>query len=218
MGINKRKKYKKIKEVVEDVVNEMNFSNAETNEEFNRSKKYTSLLEKYVTNAEKSLGLKLILKTIFFFGIILILLALIISFITITIYSVKNINVLSTDDRIMLILPFVSSLSTTLVALCKLPEIIAQYLFNPEEEKSIIEIIGKMQVYDLERGKRLPDKNMSLMLNVFEDYEKTDPSMKKESNKGNDDFSTSERIDNGKYIDCNADKKGGNKNSAVNKK
>lgn len=218
MGINKRKKYKKIKEVVEDVVNEMNFNNAETNEEFNRSKKYTSLLEKYVTNAEKSLGLKLILKTIFFFGIILILLALIISFITITIYSVKNINVLSTDDRIMLILPFVSSLSTTLVALCKLPEIIAQYLFNPEEEKSIIEIIGKMQVYDLERGKRLPDKNMSLMLNVFEDYEKTDPSMKKESNKGNDDFSTSERIDNGKYIDCNADKKGGNKNSAVNKK
>ena len=183
MGINKRKKYKKIKEVVEDVVNEMNFNNAETNEEFNRSKKYTSLLEKYVTNAEKSLGLKLILKTIFFFGIILILLALIISFITITIYSVKNINVLSTDDRIMLILPFVSSLSTTLVALCKLPEIIAQYLFNPEEEKSIIEIIGKMQVYDLD-----------------------------------DDFSTSERIDNGKYIDCNADKKGGNKNSAVNKK
>jgi hypothetical protein len=199
-------------------VNEMNFSNAETNEEFNRSKKYTSLLEKYVTNAEKSLGLKLILKTIFFFGIILILLALIISFITITIYSVKNINVLSTDDRIMLILPFVSSLSTTLVALCKLPEIIAQYLFNPEEEKSIIEIIGKMQVYDLERGKRPYDKNMSLMLNVFKDYDKTDPSMKKESNKGNDDFSTSERIDNGKYIDCNADKKGDNKNGVVNKK
>lgn len=196
----------------------MNFSNAETNEEFNRSKKYTSLLEKYVTNAEKSLGLKLILKTIFFFGIILILLALIITFITITIYSVKNINVLSTDDRIMLILPFVSSLSTTLVALCKLPEIIAQYLFNPEEEKSIIEIIGKMQVYDLERGKRPYDKNMSLMLNVFEDYDKTDPSMKKESNKGNDDFSTSERIDNGKYIDCNADKKGDNKNGVVNKK
>jgi hypothetical protein len=218
VGINKGKKYKKIKEVVEDIVNEMNFSNAETNEEFNRSKKYTSLLEKYVTNAEKSLGLKLILKTIFFFGIILILLALIISFITITIYSVKNINVLSTDDRIMLILPFVSSLSTTLVALCKLPEIIAQYLFNPEEEKSIIEIIGKMQVYDLERGKRPYDKNMSLMLNVFEDYDKTDPSMKKESNKGNDDFSTSERIDNGKYIDCNADKKGDNKNGVVNKK
>lgn len=218
MGINKGKKYKKIKEVVEDIVNEMNFSNAETNEEFNRSKKYTSLLEKYVTNAEKSFGLKLILKTIFFFGIILILLALIISFITITIYSVKNINVLSTDDRIMLILPFVSSLSTTLVALCKLPEIIAQYLFNPEEEKSIIEIIGKMQVYDLERGKRPYDKNMSLMLNVFKDYDKTDPSMKKESNKGNDDFSTSERIDNGKYIDCNADKKGDNKNGVVNKK
>lgn len=144
--------------------------------------------------------------------------ALIISFITITIYSVKNINVLSTDDRIMLILPFVSSLSTTLVALCKLPEIIAQYLFNPEEEKSIIEIIGKMQVYDLERGKRPYDKNMSLMLNVFEDYDKTDPSMKKESNKGNDDFSTSERIDNGKYIDCNADKKEDNKNGVVNKK
>lgn len=40
MGINKGKKYKKIKEVVEDIVNEMNFSNAETNEEFNRSKKY----------------------------------------------------------------------------------------------------------------------------------------------------------------------------------
>lgn len=38
VGINKGKKYKKIKEVVEDIVNEMNFSNAETNEEFNRSK------------------------------------------------------------------------------------------------------------------------------------------------------------------------------------
>lgn len=58
MGINKGKKYKKIKEVVEDIVNEMNFSNAETNEEFNRSKKYTSLLEKYVTNAEKSESVK----------------------------------------------------------------------------------------------------------------------------------------------------------------
>lgn len=196
MGINNGKKYKKIKEIVEDIVDEINLSNVETNEEFNRSKKYTSLLEKYVTNAEKSLGLKLILKTIFFFGIILILLALIISFITITIYSVKNI----------------------LVALCKLPEIIAQYLFNPEEEKSIIEIIGKMQIYDLEKDKRMIDKNMSLMLNIFDYFIKTDPSMREESNKGNDDFSNSERIDNGEYIDCNADKKGDNKNGVVNKK
>lgn len=218
MGINNGKKYKKIKEIVEDIVDEINLSNVETNEEFNRSKKYTSLLEKYVTNAEKSLGLKLILKTIFFFGIILILLALIISFITITIYSVKNINDLSTDDRIMLILPFVSSLSTTLVALCKLPEIIAQYLFNPEEGKSIIEIIGKMQIYDLEKDKRMIDKNMSLMLNIFDYFIKTDPSMREESNKGNDDFSNSERIDNGEYVDCNADKKGDNKNGVVNKK
>lgn len=195
MGINNGKKYKKIKEIVEDIVDEINLSNVETNEEFNRSKKYTSLLEKYVTNAEKSLGLKLILKTIFFFGIILILLALIISFITITIYSVKNI-----------------------VALCKLPEIIAQYLFNPEEEKSIIEIIGKMQIYDLEKDKRMIDKNMSLMLNIFDYFIKTDPSMREESNKGNDDFSNSERIDNGEYVDCNADKKGDNKNGVVNKK
>lgn len=38
MGINNGKKYKKIKEIVEDIVDEINLSNVETNEEFNRSK------------------------------------------------------------------------------------------------------------------------------------------------------------------------------------
>ena len=123
------------------------------NEENSRSKEYTRLLKRYVKNTKKSLKLKLILKRNFFIGISSIFVILIISFVVVVIVSALNYGKLSSKNNVALILPLVSSLSTTLVAICKLPEIIAHYLFNPEEERSIIDIIGKMQEYDIQMVK-----------------------------------------------------------------
>lgn len=66
-------------------------------------------------NTEESLALKLTLKKVFFYGISSILVVLIILFVVIVIVSALNYDKLSSKNNVALILPLVSSLSTTLV-------------------------------------------------------------------------------------------------------
>jgi hypothetical protein len=162
------------------------------NEENSRSKEYTRLLKRYVKNTKKSLKLKLILKRNFFIGISSIFVILIISFVVVVIVSALNYGKLSSKNNVALILPLVSSLSTTLVAICKLPEIIAHYLFNPEEERSIIDIIGKMQEYDIQMVK--PNDEILKMSKVCKKMFPLDDSMKDSNTIGSDVNETFEKI------------------------
>lgn len=166
--------------------------NYNINQEDSRSKKYTKLLKKYVKNTEESLALKLTLKKVFFYGISSILVVLIILFVVIVIVSALNYDKLSSKNNVALILPLVSSLSTTLVAICKLPEIIAHYLFNPEEEKSIIEIIGEMQEYDIQKGKQ--DEVNIRMSQLYKKLFALDDSTKDPNVIGSDVNETHEKI------------------------
>ena len=190
---NKEETKKKVKKHNYNINQDYNMSqDYNINQENSRSKTYTKLLKKYVKNTEKSLALKLTLKKVFFYGISSILVVLIILFVVIVIVSALNYDKLSSKNNVALILPLVSSLSTTLVAICKLPEIIAHYLFNPEEEKSIIEIIGKMQEYDIQKGKQ--DKDNISMSQLYKKFSALDDSMKDPIVIGSDVNETYEKI------------------------
>lgn len=56
-----------------------------------------------------------------------------------------------------------SLFSTLLVALIKLPKIIAKYLFNPKEDRDTVAIIGKIQKYDIHMNIIKNDREQYLM-------------------------------------------------------
>lgn len=120
------------------------------------TKKYTDLLDSFIANTKSSNKLKSGLKISFFVIIVLIMAGLTVLFS----YSVRkafnvimylnSVNNNSTESIIGAVSSIIPSLATMLVSLIKLPKIIAQYLFNPEEDKNMVAIIEKIQNYDIQ--------------------------------------------------------------------
>lgn len=119
------------------------------------SNRYTILLDSYIENASNANKLKNRLKGFFFAIIMLIMLALTIAFILSvfrTFDIIKSINSSEAQNwegiigAVASILPI---FATMLVSLIELPRIIAKYLFNPKEERSMTHIISKIQNHDV---------------------------------------------------------------------
>lgn len=120
------------------------------------TRKYTSLLDAFIINTKVSNWLKIILKVLFFITIIVIMLALGLLFA----YSVCNTFSIirafdttkdeSSESIIGAVVSIIPSFATLLVSLIKLPQIIAEYLFNPKEDKNMVKVIGQIQNYDLQ--------------------------------------------------------------------
>lgn len=121
-----------------------------------RSHSYTDLLQHYVGNMRRNARAKYWMKIIFYVIVMLILFGLSCIFI----YSVKNTTMIiqgmmksgkvSFNDTIPVLTPLISAFATIIVSIMKLPEIIAKYLFHPEEDKSAVQIVGAIQKYDLD--------------------------------------------------------------------
>lgn len=118
---------------------------------------YTNLLEAFVANVTDSNKLKNKLKKYFFWSIIISMAIMILVF-AFSIYSSFNIisgidktehNTNAISSVIGAITSIIPSLATMLVSLIKLPKIIAEYLFNIEEDTNMIKIIKKIQSYDI---------------------------------------------------------------------
>lgn len=58
--------------------------------------------------------------------------------------------------------PLVSSFGTIIISLLKLPEIIAKYLFNPQEDESAVAIVKNIQKYDIRMYPMLHNVNEKL--------------------------------------------------------
>lgn len=130
------------------------------------TKRYTDLLSNYVTHTESSNEIKNSYKKIFFWTILGIMFVLTFLFISSIFNAFDLIEKLSKDKTVQMgnvagiITAVISSFVTMLVSLFKLPKIIAEYLFNPKEDKNMSTIVGQIQQYDIgmysvERGLEL---------------------------------------------------------------
>lgn len=104
-------------------------------------------------NIERQESLKLHLKKKFFWGVIIIMFAVVL-FPYIMIFSFRE---LITDATIITL--SITSVAETMSAIIILPKIIAKYLFNKKEEENKIKLIEDMQMYN--REKRHKDNNNS---------------------------------------------------------
>ena len=137
-------------------VNNQNSNKTENNKYDEHTQKYTELLSAFITNAKGSNSVKNGLKISFFVFIVVIMIALIVLFFcsifkAFGIIMHLNLNdVHNLESVIGSVVSIIPSLATILVSLIKLPEIIAKYLFNPQEDNNMLTIIEKIQKYDIE--------------------------------------------------------------------
>lgn len=119
------------------------------------TEKYTEILGNYATYTKTSNDMKACYKKIFFWAVMGILFALAAVFF----YSVHGaFEVMKalpdTEENIPIenivgaAAAVISSSVTVLAAVLKLPKIIAEYLFNPEEDKGMAQVIGQIQKND----------------------------------------------------------------------
>lgn len=130
--------------------------NRSDNVYYEHTKKYTNLLEVFIQSTKSFNNQKKCLKTWFFMVIVSIMIMMCFIFgyavyksLTI-IYKLSLSNLDSLDGIIASVVSIIPPLSTMIISLIKLPKIIADYLFNREEDKNMVAIIEKIQKYDID--------------------------------------------------------------------
>ena len=102
---------------------------------------YTDILNVYTDYCKKNLSLKIGNKKCFYyFSLILLCIIISISFIMISILLFVQVN-----HNLEIIIGLIGTIITSVITI---PNIIAKYLFNIEEEKYISDIINHIQNYD----------------------------------------------------------------------
>lgn len=160
--------------------NSENVSKPHSAEIIKHSKNYSKLLDNYVDSASKNMTIKKWFK-IFFFGVTMCLLVaiVIIFFITLS-YAFKsfnkfiNLNDVTLEAILSIITVIIPAISSLIVAFIKIPEIIAQYLFNTKEDENMNLIIKNIQDYDTAMFAMEQKLNDLLMKNKDHTEEVTD--------------------------------------------
>lgn len=115
---------------------------------------YSHLLYVYTEDVERNLKNKSLLKNIFFYTVMGVFLVTSLGggFLFLKFFSwVQNADHLDTMKSIVSVVGVaIPTLSTMIVSLVKIPEIITKYLFNVQEEKYMKQIIKNLQDYDKE--------------------------------------------------------------------
>ena len=114
---------------------------------------YSEILQIYNKNIKISVYTKLLLKCLFFLIIMSVLITVLFLFgktlhDTLDMITSKNITDLSIESVLSVATIMISSVSSVLVAFIKLPEIIARYLFNENEDDTMNDIIKSIQNHD----------------------------------------------------------------------
>lgn len=164
--------------IVDNIFNMIKNDDTQSAEALKHSKSYSILLKTYVQTTETSAKIKNILKCLFFIITMGTMVAVVfffyytLRFVISSFNKIDNINNISLEmilSMATIILPAISSL---IVAFIKIPEIIAKYLFNIQEDDNMNKIIKNIQDYDrdmfamehrveeaLMRNKRKSDKS-----------------------------------------------------------
>ena len=118
------------------------------------SKNYSKLLDIYVDSANQNIIMKKWFKIIFFVVTMCSLISIVVLFFWTLLYAfnsfskLDNINEITIEAILSVITIVVPAISSLIVAFIKIPEIIAQYLFNTKEDENMNLIIKNIQDYD----------------------------------------------------------------------
>lgn len=120
---------------------------------------YVGILNAYQAQLSESVNKKNDLKEKFFEAIKFIMYFMVVTFFVVVVLSLILMAMMvlhnSSSAKVLTgsIVSVVSSFVTMVLAIYKLPEIIAQYLFNKEEDKQMERIIENIQKYELDADK-----------------------------------------------------------------
>ena len=119
------------------------------------TKIYIEILESYKKYIDNSVASKINLKNNFFITIQAIMMIMTASFVIILVLSIVIIAIMTylnkNSAQIITnsIVAIISSFVTMVLSLLKLPQIIADYLYNKDEDEQMNKIIGNIQTYEL---------------------------------------------------------------------
>lgn len=119
------------------------------------TKIYIEILESYKKYIDNSVASKINLKNNFFITIQAIMMIMTASFVIILVLSIVIIAIMTylnkNSAQIITnsIVAIISSFVTMVLSLLKLPQIIADYLYNTDEDEQMNKIIGNIQTYEL---------------------------------------------------------------------
>lgn len=120
---------------------------------------YVDILNTYKNQISNSVTKKNELKTKFFWLISIIMTLLTALFIISILWSFMVFNLMIKNDYesvsviVGAVTGMITTLSTMILSIFKLPKIIANYLFNKKEDNQMIEIIKNIQAYELQAVK-----------------------------------------------------------------
>lgn len=118
------------------------------------SQNYSKLLDIYVDSAKQNMMMKKWFKIIFFVVTMCSLIAIVCFFSYTLLYAFNsfnkfdNLNGITLEAILSIVTVIVPAISSLIVAFVKIPEIIAQYLFNTKEDENMNLIIKNIQDYD----------------------------------------------------------------------
>lgn len=118
------------------------------------SKNYSKLLDFYVDSAKENIKMKKWFKIIFFIVTMLSLVAIVYLFFKTFRYAFNSfekfdsLNEVTLEAILSVVTIVVPAISSLIVAFVKIPEIIAEYLFNTKEDENMSVIIKNIQDYD----------------------------------------------------------------------
>lgn len=118
------------------------------------SKNYSKLLDIYVDSANQNITMKKWFKIIFFIVTMCSLISVVVLFFYTLIYAFNSfskfddLNSITIEAILSVITIVIPAISSLIVAFIKIPEIIAQYLFNTKEDENMNLIIKNIQDYD----------------------------------------------------------------------
>lgn len=125
----------------DDLTSSDNLHLSKHNEEF------SDLLLSYVNNYKASSSLRLISRKVMFLVSIVVMVLVTLTVIVVVIWSCAYV-VNSCGDVVAVVPTVVGAVVSLVSVFMVIPQIIANYLYNAEEEKYLSEIIGKIQEYD----------------------------------------------------------------------
>ncbi|MCI9357862.1 MAG: hypothetical protein HFH59_10035 [Lachnospiraceae bacterium] len=134
-----------VKNVYSDISSDDELQNDDRIRMKERNKKYSEVLDAYVSNTKKVLWIKLVFRVIFLLVSMGALVGIFVVFCAVLWWAA---NGKIEAGYLETVVTIISSMAAMMTVFIVLPKIMTKYLFDVEEEKNIYNIVKQIQDYD----------------------------------------------------------------------
>ena len=134
-----------VKNVYSDISSDDELQNDDRIRMKERNKKYSEVLDAYVSNTKKVLWIKLVFRVIF---LLVSIGAMVGTFVVFCVVLWWAANGKIEAGYLETVVTIISSMAAMMTVFIVLPKIMTKYLFDVEEEKNIYNIVKQIQDYD----------------------------------------------------------------------